>query len=168
MMSTKNLVLSAMFVALGVIIPQFFHMLGLGSVFLPMHIPVIICAYVCGPLLGCLCGAVTVVLSSTLTGMPPMMPTGLAMIFELAAYGLFVGLFYKKSGKIYLSLILGMILGRIVSIIAKYIIFSLISQEFALVSILSGLFITAWPGIVIQLIVIPAIIYLLKRYKLIA
>lgn len=168
MTNTNRLVLSALFVALGVIIPQIFHMFGLGSVFLPMHIPVILCGFICGPYYGLISGVLTVFLSSTITGMPPMMPVGAAMIFELAAYAFVAGLMYRKTKKIYFSLIVAMIVGRVVSIAAKYIIYSLIGNSFAMVAILTDLFVTAWPGIAIQILAIPAILALLRRYKLIA
>lgn len=166
--NTNRLVLSALFVALGVIIPQIFHLFGLGSVFLPMHIPVILCGFICGPYWGMIAGALTVILSSVITGMPPMMPVGAAMIFELAAYGLIAGIMYRKTKKIYLSLLIAMVIGRIVSIIAKYVIFGLIGNTFAIAAILTDLFVTAWPGIVLQILAVPVILVLLRKYKLIS
>lgn len=40
--ATKELVLSALFIALGVVLPMVFHAIGAGPVFLPMHIPVLL------------------------------------------------------------------------------------------------------------------------------
>ena len=73
---TKRLVMTALFIALGTIVPQAFHMLGLGpsQVFLPMHLPVMICGSLLGPIAGLICGLITPLLSSVLTGMPPLMP----------------------------------------------------------------------------------------------
>ena len=81
---TKRLVMTALFIALGTIVPQAFHMLGLGpsQVFLPMHLPVMICGSLLGPIAGLICGLITPLLSSVLTGMPPLMPVGLAMAVE--------------------------------------------------------------------------------------
>ncbi len=170
---TTKIIYAAVFLALGVLLPQAFHAIGAGTVFLPMHIPVIIGGFVCGAALGVPIGILSVVLSSAIFGMPGFNPMGFSMIFELAAYGFFAGLFYKKifAGKtegkrIYFSLIITMIFGRIISIIAKFVIFSAFGSGFALVSVLTGLFVTAWPGIIIQLVAIPPIVYALKRAKL--
>ena len=84
----KNLVTAAMCVALGIILPMAFHTIqNAGSIFLPMHIPVLICGLACGWQYGLLCGVLTPLLSSLLTGMPPaaILP---AMLCELAVYGL--------------------------------------------------------------------------------
>lgn len=166
--TTKQLILAALFVALGIAFPSLFHMIGAGPVFLPMHIPVILAGFVCGPALGALCGALTVLLSSLITGMPPMIPNVPIMMCELATYGLVIGLISKKSTNIYLTLISGMVAGRIVNVAASFIVYQIVSKSFAVSVILSGLFITAWPGILLQVILIPAIVYALKRYKLIA
>ena len=91
---TKDLVFAALCVALGLIVPQVFHLIpfvgavpNLGGVFLPMHIPVLLCGFLCGWKYGAVCGAVVPFLSSIATGMPVMWPQGVSMIFELAVYG---------------------------------------------------------------------------------
>ena len=70
----RNIILGGLFVALGIVIPIAFHAIGAGPVFLPMHIPVLLAGFTIGPTIGCLVGAVTPILSSLLTGMPPLMP----------------------------------------------------------------------------------------------
>ena len=117
--STKNLVFAGVFIALGIVLPFFTGQIPqIGSMLLPMHIPVLLCGFVCGWPLGLLVGFITPLLRSALFGMPPLFPTALAMAFELAAYGALSGLCYKilrkKVSTVYLSLILSMIGGRIV------------------------------------------------------
>ena len=51
-----------------------------------MHIPVLLCGFLAGPLWGLLVGAVAPFLRFVLFGMPPLMPMGVAMAFELATY----------------------------------------------------------------------------------
>lgn len=94
----KQLTLSAFFLALGLVLPFAFHSFGpqAGTVFLPMHIPVLLCGFVCGPAYGALVGMLTPLLSSALTGMPPLMPTGIAMCVELSTYGFLSGWMTKK------------------------------------------------------------------------
>ena len=76
--NTKQLVLAALCVALGVVLPVAFHSIpNAGSVLLPMHIPVLLCGLVCGPVYGLLSGILTPLLSSMITGMPASFVTGL-------------------------------------------------------------------------------------------
>ncbi|WP_322597248.1 ECF transporter S component [Acetivibrio straminisolvens] len=94
-MSTKRLVLSGLFLALGLLIPFLTAQIpSLGSRLLLMHIPVLLCGFICGWPYGLIIGLVLPVFRSMLFGMPPMFPTAVAMAFELAAYGLMTGLLY--------------------------------------------------------------------------
>ena len=95
----KNLVMAALFTAIGVVLPQAFHMIpNAGSIILPMHIPVLICGMTVGGFYGAIAGALTVSLSILINGMPPLFPTGVCMIVELAVYGLVSGVAYKALG----------------------------------------------------------------------
>lgn len=129
MNKTKQLVLTALFIAIGVVLPQAFHMIpNAGSVILPMHIPVLISGFAVGPLYGLLCGILTPVLSHFIFGMPPA-PVLPGMICELAVYGLMTGLLNKaikvENGllKAYLVLIGAMLCGRITYGILNALIF---------------------------------------------
>ena len=95
---TIGWVMSAMFLALGLLFPGIFHFFGAasGQAFLPMHIPVFICGLFCGPIFGSMVGILTPLLSSFLTGMPVFFPTAIAMTLELATYGAVSGLLVKK------------------------------------------------------------------------
>ena len=111
----RKLTATALCLALGMVLPSLFHMLGAGQVFLPMHIPVLLCGLLCGWPYGAFCGLVLPLLSS-LTGMPPLYPTAIAMMFELCAYGAFTGLFHKKlRWNVYPAMVLAMLIGRAVS-----------------------------------------------------
>ena len=83
-----KLVITAVCIALCVILPYAFHAIPNGGIlFSPMHLPVLLCGIICGPLYGLLCGLAGPFLSSVLTGMPvwAYLPT---MMIELAIYGL--------------------------------------------------------------------------------
>ena len=93
--TTKKLVSCALCIAIGVLLPMAFHVIpNGGSIFLPMHIPVLICGLFCGAPYGLACGIITPFLSSMTTGMPPAMILPQMMI-ELAVYGLVTGLCEK-------------------------------------------------------------------------
>lgn len=86
-----NLVLAAMFLAIGIVLPFFTGQIPqIGRMLLPMHLPVLLCGLICGWQYGGAVGFVLPILRYALFGMPPM-PNGLAMAFELAAYGIIVG-----------------------------------------------------------------------------
>jgi len=168
---TKDLVSAALCVALGLIVPQVFHFIpfvgavpNLGGVFLPMHIPVLLCGFLCGWKYGAACGAIVPLLSSVITGMPVLWPQGVSMVFELAVYGLVTGLLYRTMKKnVYLSLIAAMVAGRIVSGVAKAVLFGIADKPFGMAAFLSGAFTVAIPGIILQLVLIPALVVALEK-----
>ncbi len=170
MNKTKQIVLAALFIAIGVALPQAFHAIpNAGSIFLPMHIPVLIAGFALGPLFGALCGVLTPILSHLLFGMPPAMMLA-QMVCELACYGLLTGLLNRafkagsNIGKIYVVLILSMIGGRIIYGLLNYFIFK--AGAYSLQMWLSSAFITALSGIAIQLLLIPVLVSRLKKAKL--
>ena len=170
MKSIKKLTLASVCIALCVVLPIAFHSIpDAGSVFLPMHIPVLICGMICGWPYGLLCGLMGPLLSSLLTGMPPVAVLP-AMMVECGTYGLVSGLMLKwvRSGRtyvdLYAALVVAMIAGRIVSGIAKALIFA---PGTSLAAWATASFVTALPGIVIQLVLVPVIVAGLQRSRLI-
>ena len=144
---TKQLVLTALFIAIGVVLPQAFHMIpNAGSIFLPMHIPVLVAGYVVGPFFGAICGFLTPLLSHFIFGMPPTPMLG-QMLCELAVYGFMTGLLNKVLKiendyvKAYVVLILSMLCGRLVYGVLNALIFKAgnYSLQMWLSAALSGL-----------------------------
>ncbi|HAX73475.1 MAG TPA: ECF transporter S component [Firmicutes bacterium] len=165
-MKTKQLVYASFFLALGIIVPQIFHFTGLpGTVFLPMHIPVLLCGFILGPKYGLVVGALTPLLNSLLTGMPPVYPVATSMMFELATYGLVAGLLYQllKQSSI-VSLIGSMLLGRVIGGIANAIFYTASGTGFVLSTFITASFVTCFWGIVIQLVIIPIIVKSVNQY----
>ena len=167
MNKTKQLVLTALFIALGVILPQAFHAIpNAGSVFLPMHIPVLVAGFFVGPIYGLITGILTPLLSHLIFGMPPA-PILPSMLCELAVYGLMTGLLNKliknEKGllKNYIVLIGAMLAGRITYGILNTLIFKAGSYSFS--AWISAALITAIPGILIQLVLIPILVDRLKK-----
>jgi riboflavin transporter FmnP len=164
-MNTKKIVYSAMFVALGILLPMIFHSFNMGGqVFLPMHIPVLIAGMFLGPLPGLLVGITTPILSSLLTGMPPMFPMLPIMIAELGIYGLSSGYIAKvMDGKTLLPLAAGMIDGRIAAGVVVLVLSRFFGAQLSVLPFLKAAIITGLPGILIQLIIIPPIIRVLRK-----
>ncbi|GMQ61128.1 ECF transporter S component [Vallitalea maricola] len=164
-MKSKQLVYTALFAALGVILPQMFHVFGSisGRAFLPMHIPVLLAGFVCGPISGLLVGLTSVLVSHVFTGMPPV-PTLFFMIVELPVYGLMAGLLFNKFRlNMMLSLILAMVAGRIVvgiMIICATSLFGITLPPFINVV---GMTIAGLPGIALQIVVIPSVMLIIRK-----
>lgn len=174
MMSSKHknlrqLILAAMFLTLALALPFLTGQIPqVGSALCPMHIPVLLCGYFCGPWYALAVGLVAPLLRFALFGMPPLMPTGIAMCFELATYGFVSGLLYKllpgKKVFTYITLIAAMLAGRIIWGIARVILAGLAQSEFAWTAFLSGAFVNAVPGIILHILLIPVLVIALKRY----
>lgn len=166
----KNSVLTAICMSLCVVLPFAFHMIpNSGSIFLPMHIPVFLCGLCCGWSYGLLCGFMGPILSSLLTGMPgiALLPT---MMVELALYGSLSGLLNthlpvkRTLLKLYLCMLPTMLCGRIIAGVLRAYLFT--NGEYSFALWFSGYFITALPGIGIQLLFVPSIYLALQHAKL--
>lgn len=164
----KNLCLSGMFLALALLFPFLTaNNRELGNILCLMHLPIFVCGIVCGPLHGAVVGITAPLLRSFMVGMPPFPAVAVPMAAELAVYGALVGvfcaLFPKKTVWLYPNLLLSMVLGRIVSVVTKYFLYSLGKTEFTLSMVLQMNFITTLPGVMLQLALIPALIFVLKK-----
>lgn len=166
-MAFKKTVLSGVFLALCLMLPFFTGQIPqIGSMLSPMHIPVFICGLVCGWPYAAIIGFTAPLLRHGMFSMPPLI-TAVAMAFELFAYGGFTALFSKmlpeNTANIYVSLILSMVLGRFVWGIVKYILALLTHFEFTFAAFMSGAFITAVPGIICHLIIVPLVVMAIRK-----
>ena len=166
----KRLTLTALSVALCVVLPMAFHVIpNAGSVMLPMHIPVLLCGLVCGWQYGLLCGILGPLVSSVLTGMPPaaVLP---GMMVECGMYGCVGGLMMERihTGSLYADLYIclpvAMLAGRVISGVVKALI---LTPGLSITAWATASFVTALPGISIQLILLPTLIVALTRAGLI-
>lgn len=163
------MILAAMFLAVALILPFLTGQIPqIGKALCPMHIPVLLCGFFCGPLYGLIVGFIAPLFRFLLFGMPVIMPAGIGMSFELAAYGFFAGLLYKllpkKKISIYVALILAMLIGRVIWGIARVILMGLGKAEFGWAAFIAGGFINAIPGIIVQIVLIPILVMILKKY----
>ncbi len=167
MNNTKKMTMAALFMALGLVLPFFTGQIPeIGSMLLPMHIPVLLCGFLCGWEHGLTVGFIVPIFRSVLFGRPFMMPTAVAMAFELAAYGAVAGFLYqrfkhKKWGCL-MSLLGAMIAGRILWGIVSIALFKMIGSVFTWEVFAAGAFVEAIPGIIVQLLLIPTIVSRLR------
>ena len=173
-MKKTNLVktiLSALFLALAFVLPFLTGQIpSIGAMLCPLHIPVLLCGFVCGPSWGLAVGFMAPLLRSFILGMPPLFPTALCMAFELAAYGLFTGLLYKYLPKskpfIYVALLSAMIIGRLVWGGAMFTLLGISGGAFTLAAFVAGAFTNAIPGIIIQIVLVHVLVMVLNNPKI--
>ena len=167
--NVKNMLLAAMFMAIGLVLPFLTGQIpAIAKALSPMHLPILLCGFICGPLYGAVVGFVTPLLRSVLFGMPALCPSAVAMAFELVTYGLVTGILYARFQKrdikaVYISLLAAMVLGRIVWGIASLFLYGVKGETFTVAAFFSGALLGVIPGIIVQLILIPAILLALTR-----
>ena len=171
--SLKKLIFSAIFLAIGFILPMFIGQIPtIGKMLLPMHIPVFLCAMICDYKYGAIIGFILPILRSLLFSVPVMYPTAIAVAFEMSVYGLVTGLIFglcKKKNiiSIYASMLPAMLLGRIVRCFAEIILLNIKGNPFIWKTFAATTILNSTPGIILQLILIPAVILALKKAKVI-
>ena len=163
----RNLTYAAACLALCIVLPFLTGQIPqIGSMLCPMHIPVLLAGFLCGPAWAGAVGLIAPLLRHAMFGMPPF-PMAFAMSAELLAYGVLTGVFYrllpKKKSNIYLSLILAMLLGRVVWGVAMVVIMSANGGAFTWAAFLAGGFTTALPGIVLHIVLIPILVMALEN-----
>ncbi len=166
--------LAAMFIAIGWILPLLSGQnQELGNMLCLMHIPVLVAGFILGPEYGIMVGAVTPLTRFLIFGRPPIYPTGVCMAFELAAYGFLSGFIYKllvKKGandllSIYVALVGAMLGGRLIWGVSRALCGVISQSTFTWKMFIAAGFVTAVPGILIQLFLIPAIVMVLNKVK---
>jgi len=167
-----NLVTAATLLALGLTLPFLtVNNQELGNLLLPMHLPVLLCGFICGWKYGLAVGAITPLMRSLIISVPPLFPQATTMVFELAVYGFVTGFVYMIMKKrnlfsVYVSLISAMLLGRIVKGIANAICYGIDDKPYGFSAFIAGSFIEAIPGIILQLLFIPAVLLSLRKATL--
>lgn len=168
----QKMILSALFLALAYLMPFLTGQIPeIGAMLCPLHIPVLICGFICGWPWGLAVGFIAPLFRSLTLGMPPLFPKAICMAFELAVYGLVAGLMYKilpkKKPYIYCSLLIAMVVGRIVWGIAMFICMEASGGAFTFSAFIAGAFTNAIPGIVAQIVLIPIVVMLLEKFKVV-
>lgn len=168
-----NLVLSAMFLALCMVLPLLTGQIKeIGNMLLPMHIPVMLCGLICGWQYGAVVGAVAPIMRSAIFGMPVMFPNAFAMAFELATYGFVIGYMFSHAKwkcikSLYRCLIIAMLSGRVVWGIVQMFILGFGEGGFTVTMFITSSFLNAIPGIILQIVLIPVIMLALGKTHLV-
>ncbi len=165
-----RMILAALFLALAYVMPFLTGQIPeIGSMLCPMHIPVLLCGFICGWPWGLAVGFIAPLFRSLTLGMPPLFPTAICMAFELAAYGAIAGFMHKrlprKKPYIYCSLISAMIVGRLVWGAVMFICLGVKGGAFTLAAFFAGAITNAVPGIIAQIILVPLLVMALDNPK---
>ena len=169
--SVRKLTYAALCLALALVLPFLTGQIPeIGSMLCPMHIPALLCGFLCGGPWGLVVGGIAPVLRSLLFSRPPMF-SAIPMAFELAAYGIVAGILYRRlprrKGRIYISLIVAMLAGRLVWGVVQVVMMGMQGSAFTMEAFLAGAITTAIPGIILQLVLIPAVVAALEKAKMI-
>lgn len=164
----RSMILAAMFLALAYVLPFFTGQIPqVGAMLCPMHIPVLLCGFVCGWPWGLAVGLIAPLLRSLTLGMPPLFPTAACMAFELAAYGAISGWLYgalpKRKTSIYISLLIAMTAGRLVWGAAMLFCTGIQGSAFSFSAFMAGAVLNAIPGIAVQIVLIPLLVMVLDK-----
>lgn len=167
-----KLVYAAVCLALCMVLPFLTGQIPqIGRMLSPMHIPVFLCGFLCGWPYGLAVGAIAPLLRGAIFGMPALFPTGVAMAFELAVYGSVSGILFRvfprKVSYLYVDLVISMICGRIVWGIVSFVLAGIAQTQFSFAMFIAGAFTNAIPGIVLHLVLIPAVIVAMERAHLV-
>ncbi|MBO7176801.1 MAG: ECF transporter S component [Clostridia bacterium] len=162
---TFRMVLAALFLALAYIMPFLTGQIPeIGSMLCPMHIPVLLCGFVCGWPWGLTVGLIAPLFRSLTLGMPPLYPTAVCMSIELAVYGAVAGWMHRrlprKKPYIYLSLLIAMLAGRLIWGGAMFVCLGINGGQFTMAAFLAGAVVNAVPGMIAQIVLIPVLVML--------
>jgi hypothetical protein len=159
----RQIPLTAIFAALGVVLPPVFHLFGLGATFLPMFLPVMM-----GSMLVCWKYALVLAIGSPLiswllTGMPPLVPPLLPVItIELILMALIISIlhvYWHRS--VWLTLIVAIIADRFILFIMVILFAQWMNLDPAVFSV--AMVVAGVPGIILQLLVIPVALRLIQQ-----
>ena len=169
-LQTRKLTYAALFLALALVLPFLTGQIPeIGKMLSPMHIPVLLCGFLCGWPWGLAVGFIAPLLRSVLFGVPVMFPGAVAMAFELAVYGALSGLLYsilpRKTRSIYVTLIVSMIAGRVVWGVVRWILAGLSGSGFTWELFIAGAVTNAVPGIILHIVLIPVLVIVLERAR---
>jgi len=169
----RQVILSAMFLSIGLVLPFLTGQIPeIGKMLLPMHIPVLLCGLICGWKYGLVVGFTVPILRSLIFTMPVMFPEAVSMAFELATYGAVIGLTFGRAKwqcirSLYRCLLTSMIAGRLVWGAVKALLLGFTGDALTFSAFMAGAILNAVPGILLQLILIPAVMLALDRTHLV-
>ncbi len=163
----RDLALGGLFGALGIVLPIAFHAVQLGKAFLPMHLPILALGMLAGWEVALIVGFITPLLSSALTGMPPVAPPiAPLMAPELAVLAASASLLRARGVPIWLVAPLAIVAARAFDAAAILTIAPLMGfhqgvYAFVIVGLASSV-----PGVILQVTLVPGAVYAVERTSL--
>lgn len=159
----RKMTYAALFLAIAMVLPFVTGQIPeIGKMLSPMHIPVLLCGFICGWPWGLAVGLIAPLLRSVVFGMPALFPSAVAMTFELGVYGAVSGILYhilpRKPWSVYAALIAAMIAGRAVWGLAMWVIAGLSGSQFTFELFLAGVITESVPGIILHIVLIPILV----------
>ena len=167
-MRIRRMTYAGLYLAIAMVLPLITgNIPEIGKALSPMHIPVLICGFMCGWPWGLAVGFIAPLLRSVIFGMPTIFPDAVAMAFELAAYGFITGAAWRvlphKPPVLYGTLVFAMVVGRLVWGIARAIIMGLTGNAFTFSMFIGGALLDAIPGIILHIALIPVLVMAMER-----
>lgn len=163
--NTHQITLIALFIALCILVPFLFHLVGLGKMFLPMFLPILLAGFMIKFPAAILVGLLGPWISALMTGMPPLFPTALSMSVEGAVTsGLASYFHFNRRVPLWFNLIITIIAQRIARIVMLLLILPLFGLPAMTLSLAD--FIYSFPGVMLQLVLVPIILNILWKTKI--
>ena len=167
-LQVRKLTYAALYLAIAMVLPFVTGQIPeIGAMLCPMHIPALLCGFMCGWPWGLAVGFIAPLLRSALFGMPPLFPGAVSMAFELAVYGGMAGLLYRllprRKWITYAVLLISMIAGRVAWGAVRVILAGLSGSSFTWALFLAGAITDAIPGIILHVILIPVLVMAMER-----
>ena len=163
----RKLTYSALYLAIALVLPFLTGQIPeIGSMLCPMHIPALLCGFVCGWPWGLAVGFISPLLRAVMFGMPTLFPTGVAMAAYGAVSGILYRIFPRRNWSVYVTLIAAMIVGRLVWGGVQFMMAGLQHTVFDRSLFLAGAVTNALPGILVQIILIPILVITMEKAKL--
>ncbi len=168
--SLINIAFASVFLAVAYVLPFLTGQVPqIGKMLCPMHIPVILCGFVCGAPWGMIVGLAAPLVRSLTLGIPVLFPSAISMAFELAVYGFISGIMFrilpKKKIYIYFSLLIAMVSGRLVWGAVQFALLGFDASQFDLSAFWAGAVANALPGIILQIVFIPVAVMLFDKFR---
>lgn len=163
----RDVALGGLFGALGIVVPIVFHAVGMGKIFLPMYLPILALGLLASWEVAIVVGVATPLLSAVVTGMPPLAPPiAVLMACELAALAGAASVCRRVGLGVWPAAVVGMVSARLVGAMALATVGRLLGLQQTLWQYAMASVVLSWPGMVLQLTVVPATVYTIERTSL--
>ena len=161
--TVRNLSISLLMLAATAVFSFVEGWFSFGDRLLLWQIPVLLCGLLAGAPAGAVVGLLTPFFSFAVTGTPAIFPDAIAMALECMLFGAAASPVFRSFARslagLYIGLCTAMVTGRLGYMAAMYIMIELQHTPFSVRSLLNSEFLRVWPGLLLQLLLIPAAVF---------